>query len=969
MHKYTGNEISSCLLNINHHNEIINNKFDKGTVNILYLNTRSLIHKLNDVENLIENFPATTEIICISESWLESTHNKFFNIKGYQSFHSNRVRNTNLNKKKGIGGGVSIFVKDTIRANIIHEEDFERSNFLVVYLPDLKIHLICVYRSQKTIPDIFLKKFENIISNFPKSMILGDFNFDLLKPTNKHVKDYTELLNSNGYVILNKTEKKYATRIAYNKVTKNTSYSILDHILTDKLNHKFNFFTSDTSLSDHKLLFLQFSISNQNTKPLEQISITITDYDEITRDEIWNNINNFNTLEELSISLQEVINKNKKIKTKTIKPHKNPWVTEELLDLINKREKYHKLRKKYPLSTYVNEKYEELRNTVTMENKLLQKSHNSQTFNDCMSSPKKYWEKIKEILFNKIQGSNNNKNLSIKEDNSLINDPKKVADIFNNFFVNISNQSPINISQTQKINITQQFNLTPVSPEEITLYISEINSTSATGMDDISAKFLKNFCPKLNVILAKLINKSINNGIFPNNLKIARVVPVFKTGDSLNPSNYRPISVLNSLSKIFEKCLYKRLSQHLDNNSILSQHQYGFTQGSNTTAACVNLTQYITTELDKKQHVSCVFLDIRKAFDTVNHRLLCKKIKQLKLPKHIYKVLKTYLLNRPQIVAIGTKNSDPRNIINGVPQGSILGPLLFSIFINDITHIKLKGKIQLYADDTVLKYSSRDINTIFQEMQHDIDLIANWFNTNQLDLNVSKTKYMFFTNCKINMETIPILSYQNQTISRVNSFKYLGLIIDDKLSWSNHIDHIKSKIIPYIFTIRKLKHLLPRNTLLSIYFSYIYSQLIYLIPIWSCTSQYKITELLILQKRALKYIYNLPKRYPTHDLFTKFKETPSLLTLAKIEDHILINKLVNNKLKHNLEIQQISQQHRYGHRRRSHFVVSFFNTNIGEKNILHRGLRAYNALPSEIRNETNIIKFKKIIKNHIVNNC
>lgn len=376
------------------------------------------------------------------------------------------------------------------------------------------------------------------------------------------------------------------------------------------------------------------------------------------------------------------------------------------------------------------------------------------------------------------------------------------------------------------------FTLHHVNTIEIETIIKNLNKNSAVGYDGISIAFIKNYISELSFILCKLINGIYESGIYPDCLKIATVTPVFKHGNKLDVSNYRGISILSHSSKIVEKTLYVRLLDYLAKNEIIHENQFGFAELSNTLSATSFLMNKIRTNLDQRKFVSCIFIDLQKAFDMVNHKILINKLKNIGLNGKFLNILITYLHERKQRVKIGNTFGDFSNILSGVPQGSILGPLFFNIFINDIFFLKLNGSIQLYADDMTIVYSNSNLSLLFEQMQSDLDLINLWLSNNLLKINVEKTNFILFqTKNKfknINLNNFEI-TLDKKIINRVESAKILGLIIDEKLNWSLHIKKIKSKINSASFASNKCQ--------MVFYHSCIMSHVSYLNPIWNTATK------------------------------------------------------------------------------------------------------------------------------------
>ena len=355
-----------------------------------------------------------------------------------------------------------------------------------------------------------------------------------------------------------------------------------------------------------------------------------------------------------------------------------------------------------------------------------------------------------------------------------------------------------------------------------------------------------------------MISRSLATGIVPLQLKIAKIVPVFKSGNTAVMDNYRPIALLSNFSKILEKVVCLRLYSFLDSNNILSGSQFGFRQGHSTTHPMVHFLNYISNAFEKKHHVLAVFCDLRKAFDTVDHAILFKKLYNIGIRGAQLKWFKDYLTDRKQFV--NGKSSSMLNLSMGVPQGSILGPLLFLIYINDLPYASALYSL-LFADDTTLLASGPDIDMLFNHVNSEFNKITHFFRLNKLALHPNKTSYVIFTNSQAARSTECQLYINNNNpnspcnenlilpIKRITgddeypSVKFLGINFDPQLTFKHHVQSISKKISSSLYFLRSAKHVLTKNALTSIYYSLVHSHLIYGILIWSCCAQYLITEL------------------------------------------------------------------------------------------------------------------------------
>ena len=393
----------------------------------------------------------------------------------------------------------------------------------------------------------------------------------------------------------------------------------------------------------------------------------------------------------------------------------------------------------------------------------------------------------------------------------------------------------------------------------------------------ISLKLLKILKAPLLSPLTIIINQMLNTGIFPNNLKVAKIIPIYKKDDQFIFDNYRPISLLPVMSKLFEKVIFKQLYTFFQDNKLFYESQYGFRTGHSTELAALEIVDQIISEMDNGEVPINIFLDLSKAFDTLDHEILLHKLNYYGVKGIPYNLIKNYLTDRKQFVDIDGIKSDCLSISTGVPQGSVLGPLLFIIYINDLSLVSTIFKPIIYADDTTLFstlksfYSNTDTN-IDLHINKELDKVDTWLKANKLSLNVKKTKLMIFhmPSKKIKLPKIEIMKVQ---IECVDQFNFLGITLDKHLTFKSHIDNVSKKISRSIGILSRLKYLLPERIKLIIYNSLILSHINYGILIWG----HHADRIFKLQKKAIRIITKSKYNAHTEPLFKN-------LNLLKISD-------------------------------------------------------------------------------------
>ena len=350
------------------------------------------------------------------------------------------------------------------------------------------------------------------------------------------------------------------------------------------------------------------------------------------------------------------------------------------------------------------------------------------------------------------------------------------------------------------------------------------------GDDNIPLHIVKSCKPDIVEVLTHIINTSMAEGTFPDTLKIAKIIPVFKSGDSKSISNYRPISILTSFSKIFEKIIAVRLRDYINRNNILNERQFGFRTGLSTCMALLQLVDELTDSVDKNKVTAGVFIDLAKAFDTIDHGILLKKLQHYGIRGVALSFFRSYLCCRKQYVLLNETKSELLTITCGVPQGSILGPILFLIFINDLNTVSSKLKTIMFADDTNLFSTGNSIDAVEQQLITELILINTWFQANLLSLNVTKTSFIIFGRNKNLTANI----YINKVlIQRQHDTKFLGIILSADLKWDKHIDIVTNKVSKNIGIIAKARHLLPQHLTRTLYLTLVDPYVSYCNLVWS----------------------------------------------------------------------------------------------------------------------------------------
>ncbi|MEE8341453.1 MAG: reverse transcriptase family protein, partial [Candidatus Neomarinimicrobiota bacterium] len=856
---------------------------------VFSLNSQSINAKFDNIQillHILKSQGCFFSAICIQESWLnESSGTGDLELEHYD-YHPLINQPLRISQHAGL----LIYLHKTFRFKPLPTPEHENwENQFIEIISDNRKNIILgnIYRlpiyNDKIVKD-FTKEFTQVLDSFKQKnahyIVCGDTNIDLLKfaeNNDNNICTFIDSIISLGFV----PKITHPTRFS----PQHGSSSLIDNAFMKtslELRHQCSGILT-SKISDHLGYFVSLDEPSyiRPTPPPKYIysnAHSPEKVEDFRRELIAANIigkldqldtcdanQKYNTVAEILENARKEHLPLKKVKFNKRKHGKSNWITQGIIQSINFRDKLYKKFINTPITSMSYFMYKVQLDTF---NKILKSTIRAakqvylrQVFEKCKNDMKKTWKSINYVLNRHKHISQLPETFMIK--NSPISNKQIIADSFNDYFIGIGEKlaenletSNLNFEQYLKAKPSTTFSFTPIDCDEISNIIDGLKVKTSYGHDFISTKLLKSIKSEICEALTLIVNQSLVDGNFPDLLKIAKVTPIFKKGDSSNIENYRPISVLPAISKVFETVIYRQLFNYFTINNLFSNSQYGFRKSHSTEHASIELIDRILEFMQGDDVPFSIFIDLSKAFDTINHGILLRKLQFYGLDQSSLRLFNSYLVNRQQYVTIDGIQSKLGHITTGVPQGSILGPLLFIIYINDISNSSSVFNIISYADDTTLTSSLKTFNTdsnvsnISHKINSEVGKVSEWLCANKLSLNLEKTKFMVFHKPQKQVQNLDLRIMDNP-IDRVENFTFLGLTLDYQLNWKTHIMKTSAKISKVIGIMSRLKHTLPSEILSMIYNSLILPHINYSLLSWGFGNIDRIRKL---QKKAARII-------------------------------------------------------------------------------------------------------------------
>lgn len=924
----------------------------KSNLNLFFWNVQGISNKIDYLSLLSSNYDL--DVITVAEHWIKNADSAYVMIPGFvnASFYCRPNR---------LHGGAAIFIKENI--------EFKE----LTYIKDLSVEMTCeitaieLVKDRLTILSIY-RPYNNDISFFNNFMTCL-YNVLCCVFKNSHniilCADFNVQFNTGHSFEIELTNLLYCfgLTLTISDITRPGLFGVgscIDNVVTDIHQSRWQSKVVHTILSDHNgiLFSTRFLEGSKRNVIVNKILVRVV-----------NDINVHHFMQLLCsvswfevYSLKETNDKFKKfldlflwavngafplvkLRNKSGSKADNRWYNDELRLIKEQCDNLYSLCKSLGTDS-LRERYRDTKRLYKATLKQTKVAYYSKIIDNAQNKNKTLWK-----ITNSLSSNNNCKEASTSN--------KITPNSFNDFFIdnvnlvskNVPNSKTSSSSYLKNVpRPTVGFYFKEVSVENVYKKIIGLSNSTCLDIYGLNSYILKISANVVCEVLTYLFNEClINNCIFPILLKSIKVIPVFKKGDKNAENNYRPISIVPIVSKLFESLLHDQLSCHLETLNIFTDKQFGFRPKRSTSNAVMRLVDNVVNNLENGSNVAFRSFDMSKAFDTVKHNVLTNKLEFYRFSPDSVKLIESYLSLRTQFVFKEGSSSKGRHVEYGVPQGSILGPILFNLYINDlpvnIDNIHSDGT--LFADDFGLKISCKNKTELCNNMAISTTLVEDWCAANNLSLNSNKICDLFFSFNR---------SITNDTAH--NPLKFLGLWLDPNLNWHTHVDYISNRLAKGIYMLRRLRESINIDVLLKVYYAQIQSLISYGILLWGYSSYCK--KLFILQKKAIRIICSAPFLASCRPLFIQLR----VLTLPSLFVFFAISYVYDHKQEFKIN----SDVHQHDTRNKNKLRLQSYHFSSSQKNWRFITTRLFNSVPYAIKVLPSK-SFKEMLKNVLVSEC
>lgn len=880
---------------------------------IIHQNIRSYRRNFDEFLVLLEGVKVRFNCIVLTEAWLDDDF-EITCLDGFSEYRSyGRLNNAD---------GVVVYIDGSLSATCTQLTlgGVATGLSLTFTWEGQTCRMLSIYRSPNSSLSLFMDGLTDYCRNkiLPRdiNILVGDINCNINNiTTNSEEEKYLDILQSSGFVQCITVPTRPATNTCIDhifiKIPNNTPVNVNESVVID------------SALTDHCAICLQISshcIAQYKTDQSKTISKC--DWQSFRQDLAavnWDNVigtDNVHLSTDIFLNtIKHILQNNSKcVNKRSLDAKIKPWITTGIVRSIRYRDKLCRKLRQQPFNVTLRNKYKRYRNTLHSVIKKAKFNFYKNRIEWATGDSRKFWQVVNEVA-----GRPGDKGAfpvgayCEYGDTATPDKVKEISDSFNVYFSSVGTvlaesivpRGPAEVRDSEH-SAESEFLFRPVSRQELYGVVMGLRGRSAPGWDGISTSVIKDNIDILLEPILHIVNVGLVSGEFPTALKLAKVVPIFKSGSKSLKSNFRPISLLSSLSKIIEKCVKNQLSSYLDSHSIITNIQYGFRSNINTSDALNDITRFIISKFGSPNthNILVTFLDLAKAFDSLDRVKLLNKLKYIGVRNKSLDWFKSYFHNRLQTVAINGIISDSNLVEYGIVQGSTLGPLLFLIYINNLSKLNIQSNLFLFADDTAVVTVGNSWDSVYSLASRELIKLKNWFDHNSLTLNVNKTKCLpIFLRADYGpgQRSLTLHSCGSsesvgcacQVIETVDQHKYLGVILDHKLSWGPHIQYTSQRVRRMVYAFTQLSQVLPLDLRRTVYFAYVQSILQYGILVWGGASSSLLEPLAVAQRKIIKLILRRNMRYPSNLLYTEF----TVLTLRQLFVKDLLLHIRRNKAK------------------------------------------------------------------------
>lgn len=938
---------------------------------ISHVNICSIRHKVDHVKDAL--FTHAIDILCVTETWLESSiDNSIITCPGYSLFRRDRSGQR--------GGGVAIYVRNTLRASSVNLADDHSLEVLSIAVNlntnskgnhrHLTLPITCVYRPPSS-PVSFWTAFTDYVDsltdhlNSTNHCILGDLNTNTLRNTTTSLTHFRRFCS------------RFQVSNTISSPTRFGSNSCLDVILLHRsLTPANSSVVSTDGVSDHSLVLAAVNVVHPVDRSQKvyvrsrRPAVANIDFDQFSTDVVYAltaagsdtaNLNLHELMDTWTNCITSTLDTHCPVVARYVNPTRpppKPWVTPELIGLFRKQKHLHRAALKHPDRDLVRQEFRTTRRQAVLLNKRLRTRFYQSKFLAASSNPRLHWE-----LLNRLNGRK-----AVREP---LPNAMEVSDVLAQA-VNDRTRAPLRRPHGPAIdNSLSTFK--DVSTAMVERLLKQLQRHKACGSDGIPPLVLKSCAKSLAPTLSGLLQESFVDGIVPECLKHASVTPLFKGGDRQNPRQYRPISLLPVVAKLAEKLVLQELSPFLTTHSILPDQQFAYRSSHSCEDALSYVIDTWQSSLDRGEYVGVLFVDLSKAFDSVEHQQLVIDLFDCGIHGKVLEWFMSYLSNRSQQLVSGDSHFPRVTCSKGVPQGSVLGPILFSLYVRQLPTIPQHSSVIQYADDVNMYASAASPKAVIDRLAHDLSRLMEFFRARSLTVNPKKTQFLLLhrSHWKLPLTNISV-ACGGEVIPRSSKATYLGVVIDDTLSFRPHLAALEDKVNKKLGAFRLNRSSFPVPTRRTFYIGIIQSTLEYATNAYlHCLSAADFHHFTVLFKRSLRTVFGLSPLTHTADILRNFRLqsildrcTLKLCLLVYRCTHGMASQLLCDMFCFTVDLpggRGVMQT-----RSQVNNIVSIpvARSSIGQHRLSVVAARRWNLLPNEIRLSTSFHAFHQLCLAH-----